>query len=262
MAINFQGIRRAQQQGINVPTRGVSSRVPTDVGAMKLKNISNIASALDEFATKISNDYSNDLYYEMTGEYDREVLALIDNETNDTTKYGEWGDNVEKKRLALDKKYKEKSKTLNPKFLKAFNKYTSDQKTSIKSQVLSRQRTARKSLAVPQIKKALRDIIMDANGKHPDNRFLQDKLKQTKQFIQSKSPLIGDASTQLYIDVMLGSLEHAWAEAQIASGNYLPFIPDLFPEEEGIPGYQFKYTEKGPTLQGQAKRQYAANIKQ
>tara|TARA_R100000808_G_C2155237_1_gene167197 strand:+ start:12968 stop:15964 length:2997 start_codon:yes stop_codon:yes gene_type:complete len=262
MAINFQGIRRAQQQNINVATRGVSPRVPTDTDTMKLQSISNIASALNQFATKISDDYSSDLYHEMTGEYDREVLSLIDSETSDVTKYGEWGDSVEKKRLALDKKYKEKAKTLNPKFLKAFNKYTSDQETSIKSQVLSRQRTARKSLAVPQIKKAINDLIMDAQGKHPDDRFLQDKLEQTRQFIQNKSPLIGDASTQLYIDSMLGSLEHAWAKAQIESGNYGPFVPDLFAEEEGITGYQFKYTEKGPTLQGQAKRQYAANIKQ
>lgn len=261
-------IQNVPTQRLSIPTPSVSGRPLHDTKSMKLNLLVKTAEAIQEIGNDISNRYSENQYDKLVTDFEQNNARMFEEQTQDINKFGEFKDNVEKGFKGLEKEILKNSKNLNPAYTKRLKKYLLNKSTDNLTKAISAASVAERAVLPGIIKQRSTDILINANGKHPDDPFMAEVINNFRAFVNNNAPVIGQAQADLHLHVLNSSLEQAWAGKTISDpeGNYGQFLDETYedaPPQLGLEPYQFKYLtgQEVNILRNKARGRLTADIK-
>jgi hypothetical protein len=178
----FTGQFNAPDARFNVPTSGVSGRVPTNTSSMKTKNILNLLGGVQKIAGDISERYSASEFQNLTSEFEREKIDLFDRTTSDVNNYNDFSENGMKGHDALVKKYEKlaKEKNINPNYSTKLKTFTLNSGDAFKNSLVSNARRVEPAVLGRKAQNMLAGSLTNLRGGHPDSnpntRAIKDEL--------------------------------------------------------------------------------------
>ena len=236
----FTGQFNAPDARFNIPTRGVSSRVPVNTSNMKTQNILDFIGGVQKIAGDISDRYSASEFQTLTSDFEREKTDLFDRTTADVNNYNEFATNGMKGHADLVKKYEKlaKEKNLNPDFSNKLKSYTLNSGDLFKNSLVNNARRIEPQILRKKAENNLVSAITNLRGAHPDSNPNTRAIKyQLFLMLDRMAPVVGlDVVSSLKRNYLNNS-EKAFFQTMVKDNPGF-FIPD----HEDYTGFKFSYT--------------------
>jgi hypothetical protein len=237
----FTGQFNAPDARFNVPTSGVSGRVPTNTSSMKTKNILNLLGGVQKIAGDISERYSASEFQNLTSEFEREKIDLFDRTTSDVNNYNDFSENGMKGHDALVKKYEKlaKEKNINPNYSAKLKTFTLNSGDAFKNSLVSNARRVEPAVLGRKAQNMLAGSLTNLRGGHPDSnpntRAIKDELFLTLDRFAS---VLGEETVKNLKRNYLFNSEKAFFETVVRDN------PGFFIEgHKDYTGFKFAYTD-------------------